>query len=177
MTTSQWRRSQFLFRRVRRNTGITADDLEQQTVLRPLHRSSVRRHPSVFGLRHPSLRCCLGWSRSAGKAGCLDGSSSSCGTDAPASVWSWHPTSSAAWSRFPPPPLRHLYSSCCCPSVQLRTRMLRTWKMRRARQNVRSVCGHDVQSQRHLRCQVCSTNRLETYKNAEMVEMLEMLKN
>lgn len=60
--------------------------------------------PGVPPLRRPSRRCCRGWSRSGVTAGCPGGSSSSCGSAAPASAWSWRPTSSAAWSRPPPPP-------------------------------------------------------------------------
>lgn len=133
-----------------------------------LNRGSLNRSPrcscrtlplqsvSISTLRRPTPRCCLGWSRSAVRAGYPTCSFSFCGWHAPVSVWSWPPTSSAASSRPPPPPeppplpppsLCHLDSS--------------VWR----RKEPKTACLTDARDVRccshHSQNQVCSTDHLQ----------------
>lgn len=111
------------------------------------------RSASVSTLRHPTPRCCLGWSRSAARAGYPTCSFSFCGWVAPVSVWSWPPTSSAALSRPPlllvPPPLLPPPSLCHLDSSVWRRRALKAGCLTDAR-GVHS-CSHHFQNRVYSR--------------------------
>lgn len=114
---------------------------------------------ALAAFRHRSRRCCRGWSRSAAMAGCPAGSSLSCGSDVPASVWSWHPTPSAAWSHppLPPPP---------SPPLPPLRRLVFSAPRRRRTRGQTSSCSTWSRGVRHWpRCywsRVCSTGCLQT---------------
>lgn len=116
---------------------------------------SLNRSPSAhFTFTHPTPRCCLGWSQSAMRADYPTGSFSFCGWDAPVSVWSRRPTSSAALSRPPPlvpAPLLPPPSVCLLDSSLSRRRNLKIGCLAYAR----DVHCHRLQSQ------VCSTGHLQ----------------
>lgn len=112
-------------------------------------------------IRRLSRRCCHGWSRSAATAGCPGGSSSSCGSDVPASAWSLRPTSSAEWSR-PPLPLPPLLPLCHLVSSGRKRTMMTASS---GPTNGCSTCAPDVRCSHRCWSRVCSTGHLQTENN------------